>query len=96
MTDPFLPLWTDQSHDPYQLGPTSKVVDFFGDRHANDLSRYLNVLRQVDGHLGDLFRALRDRGLAEETLVVIKGDHGEAFGDPTINAGTASLHIRRT
>jgi arylsulfatase A-like enzyme len=78
--------WTDQSHDPYQLGPTSKVIDFFGDRvperHANDLSRYLNVLRQVDEHLGDLFRALRDRGLAEETLVVITGDHGEAFGDP--------------
>ena len=78
--------WTDQSHDPYQLGPTSKVVDFFGnrvpERHANDLSRYLNVLRQVDEYLGDLFRALRDRGLAEETLVVITGDHGEAFGDP--------------
>ena len=78
--------WTDQSHDPYQLGPTSKVVDFFGDRvperHANDLSRYLNVLRQVDEHLRDLFRALRDRGLAEDTLVVITGDHGEAFGDP--------------
>jgi lipoteichoic acid synthase len=25
---------------------------------------------------------LRDRGLAEDTLVVITGDHGEAFGDP--------------
>ena len=77
--------WTDQTHDPYQLGPTSKVIDFFGDRvpeRANDLSRYLNVLRQVDEHLGDLFRALRDRGLAEDTLVVITGDHGEAFGDP--------------
>jgi arylsulfatase A-like enzyme len=40
------------------------------------------VLRQVDEHLRDLFRALRDRGLAEDTLVVITGDHGEAFGDP--------------
>ena len=77
--------WTDQTHDPYQLGPTSKVIDFFGDRvpeRANDLSRYLNVLRQVDEHLGGLFRALRDRGLAEDTLVAITGDHGEAFGDP--------------
>ena len=78
--------WTDQSHDPYELGPTLKEIDFFGDqvpaRHADDLSRYLNVLRQVDLHLADLFRALRDRGLAEDTLVVITGDHGEAFSDP--------------
>jgi arylsulfatase A-like enzyme len=78
--------WTDQTHDPYELGPNWKMIDFFGDRvpgrHADDLSRYLNVMRQVDQHLGALFRALRDRGLAEETLIVITGDHGEAFGDP--------------
>ena len=78
--------WTDQSHDPYELGPAWKKMDFFGDRvpprHADDLGRYLNVLRQVDQHLRDLFRALRDRGLADDTLVVITGDHGEAFGDP--------------
>jgi arylsulfatase A-like enzyme len=78
--------WTDQTHDPYELGPASKKIDFFGAqvpaRHAGDLGRYLNVLRQVDQHLADLFRALRDRGLADDTLVVITGDHGEAFGDP--------------
>jgi lipoteichoic acid synthase len=77
--------WTDQSHDPYELGPIEKI-DFFGDqvpaRHADDLGRYLNVLRQVDQHLADLFRALRHRGLADDTLVVITGDHGEAFCDP--------------
>lgn len=84
---PFYALcWTDQTHDPYEPGPTWKMIDFFGnrvpERHAADLGRYLNVMRQVDQHLGDLFRALRDRGLAEDTLVVITGDHGEAFGDP--------------
>ncbi len=78
--------WTDQTHDPYAVGPTSKAIDFFGEqaptRHAEDLGRYLNVLHQLDQHLANLFRALRDRGLAEDTLVVITGDHGEAFGDP--------------
>lgn len=78
--------WTDQTHDPYELGPASEKMDFFGQqtppRHADDLGRYLNVLRQVDQHLANLFRALRDRGLADDTLVVITGDHGEAFGDP--------------
>ena len=84
---PFYALcWTDQTHDPYAVGPTSKKIDFFGEhvptRHAEDLGRYLNVLHQLDQHLANLFRALRDRGLAEDTLVVITGDHGEAFGDP--------------
>ena len=78
--------WTDQTHDPYKLGPTWKKIDFFGQqvpaRHAYDLGRYLNVLRQVDQHLAELFRALRDRGLANDTLVVITGDHGEAFSNP--------------
>ena len=78
--------WTDQTHDPYELGPVARKIDFFGEqvpaRHADDLGRYLNVLRLVDQYLADLFRALRDRGLADDTLVVITGDHGEAFGDP--------------
>jgi integrase/recombinase XerD len=88
--------WTDQSHDPYQLGPTWKVIDFFRDRvperHANDLSRYLNVLRQLDDHLGDLFRALRDRDLAPASvaraLVPVRSLHrflaeeGRATSDP--------------
>jgi arylsulfatase A-like enzyme len=37
-------------------------------------------LFQLDQHLSDLFRALRERALAEDTLVVITADHGEAFG----------------
>ncbi len=74
-------------HDPYELGPASKKIDFFGQQTCRRATRtnwesYLNVLHQVDQHLGELFRALRDRGLADETLVVITGDHGEAFGNP--------------
>ena len=42
----------------------------------------MNVLHEVDGHLGRLFAFLRARGLADDTLVVVTGDHGEAFADP--------------
>ena len=42
------------------------------------------------------FRALRDRGLADETLVVITGDHGGAFRNPHDQHGTAPRLIRRT
>jgi glucan phosphoethanolaminetransferase (alkaline phosphatase superfamily) len=80
----FAVAWTDQTHDPYTLDAGTKPVDFLDEtkvRHGDLLERYLNALRQADRHLGRLFEALRSRGLADDTLVVITGDHGEAFGD---------------
>lgn len=84
---PFLAYcWTDQTHNPYTQRPGTPRFDFYGRRprppHAEALSRYLNVIRETDGHLGRLFAALRERGIADDTLVVVTGDHGEAFGDP--------------
>lgn len=53
--------------------PSSKQVDIM-----NDL--YLGTVRQVDDHLATLFDAIPDSTLAE-TIVVIFGDHGEAFSE---------------
>lgn len=78
--------WTDQTHHPYARRPGSRPVDFFAGKppaaHPEALSRYLNVLRESDENLGRIFAALRERGLADDTLVVVTGDHGEAFADP--------------
>jgi len=84
---PFLAYcWTDQTHDPYLPNADMQVMDFFHGsppaNHAHDLYRYLNTVREVDRQLGRLFAALRARGLENDTLVVITGDHGEAFADP--------------
>jgi lipoteichoic acid synthase len=78
-------MWTDQTHHPYTLAYDTPPIDFLDENkipHGELLERYLNALRQADGHLGRLFAALRDRNLADDTIVVITGDHGEAFGDP--------------
>jgi arylsulfatase A-like enzyme len=48
-----------------------------GDKPFN---RYLNGVRHTDRALGKLLRHLQERGLAESTLVVVVGDHGQAFG----------------
>lgn len=48
-------------------------------KHLEQL--YLANLRYVDDQLMRLLHALNDRGLAERTLFVIVGDHGEAFGE---------------
>jgi phosphoglycerol transferase MdoB-like AlkP superfamily enzyme len=77
--------WTIQSHHPYEPSPGQEPIDFFhGDVPPDDydLGRYLNTVHEVDRQLGRLFDGLRRRGLAEETLVAITGDHGECFGDP--------------
>jgi phosphoglycerol transferase MdoB-like AlkP superfamily enzyme len=80
----FAVAWTDQTHDPYTLAADTRPIDFLDEKkvhHGDMLERYLNAIRQADRHLGRLFESLRSRGLADDTLVVITGDHGEAFGD---------------
>jgi arylsulfatase A-like enzyme len=79
-------VWTQQSHHPYDPAPGQENVDFFREGPVPpddwDLGRYLNTVRDADRQLGRLFAGLRERSLADDTLVVITGDHGETFGDP--------------
>lgn len=86
-TQPFhVVAWTNESHHPYEPAPHYKPVGFFEDGKLPpddyDLGRYLNTVRSVDHELGRLFDGLRQRGLERDTLVVVTGDHGEAFGHP--------------
>lgn len=52
-----------------------------GGRRGSVFSRYLRSLGVVDGHLGEVRRAVARLGLAERTLFVVASDHGEAFGE---------------
>jgi arylsulfatase A-like enzyme len=82
--------WTVQTHHPYEPTPSRPLLDFFAGTQptdAYDLNRYLNVLHETDRQLGRFFAALRRQHLDDDTLVVIVGDHGEAFGDPHENYG---------
>src|SRR5439155_397702 len=54
---------------------------------AEDFDRYRNALHYADASLGELIRGLRVRGLDQNTLFVIFGDHGEAFGQHEGNYG---------
>ena len=79
--------WNQGTHHPFFLPPEIPPTDFLhGDRSygdiPEDLNKYLNSLREFDRQLGRLFDALRERGLDKDTLVVVTGDHGQAFGAP--------------
>ena len=78
----FLMGWTDQTHHPYEIAPDQKLVDVMPrtDGKQDDLRRYLSLVREADTQIGALIDSLKQRGLGDSTLIVVTGDHGEAFG----------------
>lgn len=62
-------------------GISSKVSLGTEDRVAYYVAQYDAEIRYVDEQVGLLLKALADRGLADDTLVVLTADHGESLGD---------------
>ncbi len=52
------------------------------DPHRSDGSpaRYGSLVASTDAALGELFSGLAQLGLAEQTVILVTGDHGEGFG----------------
>ena len=74
-------------HHPYLTGTPGPW------RGDTDIDRYRNALHEGDEAIGWLIGGLRARGLDRSTLVVIFGDHGEAFGQHEGNfAHTLALY----
>ena len=42
---------------------------------------YMGLIKQIDDHLGRLWRFLEQRGNFENTLIVVTSDHGDYLGD---------------
>jgi hypothetical protein len=74
-------------HNPYEV---STPQPFEG---RDDFTRYLNALHEGDEAFGELLGGLRALGLEDNTLVIVFGDHGEAFGEHPGNfAHTLFIH----
>ncbi len=74
-------------HNPYV---TAAAGPF---RSDSDFWRYMNALHESDAAFGALIEGLRHRKLLENTLFVVFGDHGEAFGEHPGNfAHTLFIH----
>ena len=70
----FLTIWTLDTHHPYRV----EAADGY-DSGGSHLDRYLEAVRAADALVGRLVGALKEMNLLDDTLVVITGDHGEAF-----------------
>jgi arylsulfatase A-like enzyme len=82
-------LWSYEAHAPYfdGPGPASFPKELFPAAVAGqaekeaDFERYLRAVWRLDALVGELCRDLEELGLADDTLVVLTGDHGEGFGE---------------
>ncbi len=61
--------------DYHDYGPESRILP---DRKQT-LHRYFNNLRLLDTQIARIVARLKELGEAERTLIVLTGDHGEAF-----------------
>lgn len=75
----FLTYLTLTSHHPYKAPDRFPRKSFAP--HDAKLNAYLNALHYTDTFLRELFAAFEARGLFEDTIFLVVGDHGEAFGE---------------
>lgn len=90
-------VFLDSTHAPYHMPagyppvatPMAADIDFlkFGPEHdpAPELNRYRTAAHYVDSLIGTLLDDLRAQGLAEDTIVLVTGDHAEEFNDLKLN-----------
>ncbi|CAK9785065.1 unnamed protein product [Cutaneotrichosporon oleaginosum] len=69
---------TSTSHHPYGIPDTDKPDEKYKElgKGLDDLSKWVNAIGYDDRWLAKILGALDDLGVANETLVVMVGDHG--------------------
>ncbi|PLB37061.1 sulfatase domain protein [Aspergillus candidus] len=71
----FLTHLTGTSHHPWGL-PRDDMFQELMKGSNDDFNRYLNTIGFVDTWLADVLEILQEKGVADETLIVMAGDHG--------------------
>lgn len=88
----FALLFYDSPHkltfpDDYPLAfrPSAADVNYLGLDNETDPTplhnRYRNSVHYVDGLIGQALTAMKQRGLLENSVIVVTGDHGQEFND---------------
>ena len=74
-------------HGPYTPPPAHKLFEGanaggrYDERTSKQLDHYDGEIHYLDASLGRLFASLKEKGIWEDLVVVIVGDHGEQFGE---------------
>ena len=77
---PFLLTYlTLTTHHNYVYPQSFPAKDYAVEDH--DLGNYLNAVRYTDDVIREIMEGFKARGILEDTLFLVIGDHGEAFGE---------------
>ncbi|MEM9721363.1 MAG: sulfatase [Bacteroidota bacterium] len=78
-----------------QLGDVDRVPEFWPDSDTvrTDMLDYAYEIEYFDQHLGRMLEMLKDRGLAENTLIVVTADNGMPFPRVKGNNYEMSNHL---
>ena len=49
------------------------------------MNRYKNSVHYIDSLIGQLFAELKERGLDQNTIIIVSGDHGQEINDTRHN-----------
>jgi len=85
----FLTLLTLCTHHNYETPGTWPLTDF-GVRDPLE-NQYLNAVRYTDEFIKEVMAGFEARGLTKDTLFIIVGDHGEAFGEHGVKGHNMTL-----
>ncbi|EWZ78169.1 hypothetical protein FOXG_12475 [Fusarium oxysporum f. sp. lycopersici 4287] len=79
----FFSHFTSTTHHPWGVPSSFETTDYLKTdgkmKWHVDFNNYLNAMRFTDAWLGELLQTFDDYGVSNETLVVLVGDHGQAF-----------------
>ena len=88
----FLTHLTSTTHHPYHMPDADKYIPL-ADGRLNDLSHYINSVGYDDRWIGKILKALDDEGVADETLIVLTGDHGISLPENDIPASYLNPNV---
>ncbi len=76
--EPFMSfITTVTSHQPFSTSSNygDMYMDLFPSNYPTDLKRYMSKLKVVDNAIGILLEGLESRGILDDTVIVLYGDH---------------------
>jgi hypothetical protein len=77
----FLHVHTNDTHVPYAVtDPSFRRRGAGADAEPDDRGRWLDSLEEADAIVARLIDELSARGVVRDPLVIVTGDHGQAFG----------------
>ncbi len=79
-------------YGPLGMKKPASYASWSRDDHDAIVNRYDNALAYVDAQVGELVDGLQERGILDDTILVITSDHGELFHEHALVTHGRSLY----